>query len=912
MRPYFKVLLEENSVSQKNNIPKVPAETIITAHMNADFDCLAAMVAAGKLYPEGVLVFPGSQEKNLKDFFIQSAIYMFDFKSAKEIDFSTVKRLVVVDTRQRPRLRHVEEAFANPDLEIHVYDHHPDTDEDVDADVSFVLPWGSASAVVTAEIMKRGLTLTKDEATMIGLGIYEDTGSFSFSSTTTHDFDAAAYLLSQGMELDVVAELTNREMSAEQVKVLNDLIESAQTHEINSIQVVVAEVSINEYFHDFALLAHKLLEMENIKVLFALGRMGDHVQVVARSKDKDVDVGRICKSLGGGGHSYAASAAVKDKTLPQVRDELFALLYSEINPQLRVGALMSKPAVTANADQTIRDAVDVMTRFGLKALPILDPETKGFVGILEHDIADKAVSHKLGHMPAVEYITRKPTTIDVGGDLYEAVEIILGQGQRLVPVIDTGKVVGVITRTDLVNLLIEEPARIPESLLPDKKRERSIKGALRDRLPEDLLALLHKAGELAESMGFGAFVVGGFVRDLILHVPNLDVDFVIEGDGIEFAEAFAKEIGGRVRAHKKFKTAVVILPDGSHIDVATARLEYYEYPAALPTVELSSIKMDLFRRDFSINALAVHLNPKQFGLLADFFGGRQDLKEGRIRVLHSLSFVEDPTRILRAVRFEQRYGFAIGAQTERLIRNALQLDLISKLSGKRIFNELELILVEPKATLCLRRLKQLKVLKAIHPKLDPTPAKEQLLDEMETVLSWYRLLYSSSMPDLKTVFLLVLCDGMHHDDVVSLLKRFDIAKKKGNDFVLLRKQVAETLRKLKKALGKDVPHSELYFMLEDVPLEAVLYIMAKSDKETTRKRLSNYLAKLKDEHLQIDGKDLMQLGVPSGPLMGEILRKLKAALLDDQATCRADQLELAKRLLEEPQFGLTKMNGGEV
>jgi tRNA nucleotidyltransferase (CCA-adding enzyme) len=179
---------------------------------------------------------------------------------------------------------------------------------------------------------------------------------------------------------------------------------------------------------------------------------------------------------------------------------------------------------------------------------------------------------------------------------------------------------------------------------------------------------------------------------------------------------------------------------------------------------------------------------------------------------------------------------------------------------------------------------------------------------MDTVLSWYKLLYSEALPDLKTVYLLVLCDGLHYDDVVSLLQRFAVSEKRRKDFVLLRKQVAETLRTLKKSLGKDVPQSEIFFMLEEVPLEALLYIMAKSDKETSRKRLSTYLAKLKDEELQIDGKDLMKLGVPTGPLMGEILRKLKAALLDDQATCRADQLELAERLLKEPQFGLTKMN----
>ena len=202
---------------------------------------------------------------------------------------------------------------------------------------------------------------------------------------------------------------------------------------------------------------------------------------------------------------------------------------------------------------------------------------------------------------------------------------------------------------------------------------------------------------MGQEIGASVFVVGGFVRDLLLRYPNHDLDLVVEGDGIAFANLLAKTLHGRVRAHQKFKTAVVIYtPEGSHeerhIDVATARLEYYEYPAALPTVELSSIKMDLFRRDFTINALAVQLNPNNFGRLVDFFGAQRDIKEKSLRVLHSLSFVEDPTRMLRAVRFEQRFDFQIGKQTMRLIKNALNLKLLHKLSGARLSTNLNLYL----------------------------------------------------------------------------------------------------------------------------------------------------------------------------------------------------------------------------
>jgi tRNA nucleotidyltransferase (CCA-adding enzyme) len=268
-----------------------------------------------------------------------------------------------------------------------------------------------------------------------------------------------------------------------------------------------------------------------------------------------VDVGQICTSFGGGGHAFAASASIKDRTLSQVKDELFALLYSHINPQNRAEDIMSSPAVTFERHKSIEQAVEVMTRFGLKALPIIDTGSGSITGILEHEIADKAVAHGLGHMAASEYIARDVITITPETDLYDIIEIVLGRRQNMVPVVQNREVIGVVTKTDLINILVEEPARIPESLLPEKRRERNIRVLVRERLPKDMVELLANAGELAEEMGYSVYAVGGFVRDILLGVQNLDLDLVVEGDGIAFAKALAGKLGGRVRPHGKFKTA---------------------------------------------------------------------------------------------------------------------------------------------------------------------------------------------------------------------------------------------------------------------------------------------------------------------------------------------------------------------
>ncbi len=885
---------------------KIAAPTVITCHVNADFDALSSMIAASKLYPDSVLIFPGSQEKNLKNFFIQSATYLYNFKSFKDIDPESVHQLVIVDTRQKSRLRHVESLFDRADIRIHIYDHHPNSDEDIQGEYEVIHPWGSTVSILTEKLIANDVQLSEDEATILGLGVYEDTGCFTFKSTTHQDFNAASWLLLQGMDLNVVSDLITRDLSAEQIVILNSMLEAATTHKIKGIDVVVTEISLDHYMGDFALLAHKLLDMENIRVLFALGRMQDRIHVVARSRSSDVDVGKICSSLGGGGHSFAASANIKHKTLIQVKDELFGLLYSQINPQILVADLMSKPAVTIQEDRTISHASEVMTRFGLKAIPIIRREDGQCVGILEHQLADKAIGHGLGQIPVQDYMLTDISTLESQADIYQVMEIIIGQRQRLIPVVQkeppdrsySYKVIGVVTRTDLINNMIQEPARIPESLLPEKKRERNIKRMLKERLPKDIYSLLQRAGQKAQEMNYEVYCVGGFVRDILMDRPNLDVDLVVEGDGIEFAKALAEELGARIRAHQKFRTAVIIRQDGQKIDVATARLEYYDHPAALPTVELSSIKMDLYRRDFSINALAVHLNPNNFGRLVDFFGGQRDLKDKVIRVLHSLSFVEDPTRIVRGIRFEQRFGFKIDAQTEKLIKNALELNIFHQLSGSRIYHELKMIFQEVAPLPCMDRMEGFGLLKNIHPLLQLTTNIKKLFVETEKVINWFQLLYLDEKLDNPTLYLLALLNHIQDTQAEIVLERFNFSRKQIQFFLSLRNKIQSTMNQLHSWHKKEEKLSSLYFILEPLPLEGQLYLMAKIQKEELRKYISYYITHLRNISTQISGQDLKELGLKPGPLFGRLFQQLKAAQIDGHARDREEQLSWIKKQIQ--------------
>ena len=879
---------------------------IITGHMNADYDALAAMVAASKLYPEAALVAPTALDRQTTHEFTDTLFERHGFIQPKECDFSAVKLLVVVDTHQGQRIGHVKEVLDNPGLEIHVYDHHPDSEHDLAAAQSIIKPWGSTTTILTLLLKEKGIMLSEDEATMLGLGIYEDTGAFTFTSTTEHEFEAAGFLMRSGMNVGVISDHINTELNAEQIQILNSMLNSAETHTIQGIPITITEITLEDFIGDLASLVHKLIEMENLKVVFALASMGPNVHMIARSKIPEIDVGQICSSFGGGGHSYAASASIKNQPMTEIKGQLLALLVSCVTPQMLVGRHMNSPAITVPSTVTMGEAVEVMNRFGLKAIPVLSPNDNKCVGILEQQTAARATTHKLGNLSITDYMQRNVSTLTPESSLYDAMEIILKQRQRLIPVLEKGLVVGVLTRTDILRLLVDDTLHIPEGTpLTMDHRERNVSGIVRNHLPPDHVELLEKAGKLGDRLGMPVFAVGGFVRDLVMRRNNLDIDLSVEGNGIHFAEALAQELGGRMRPHHKFKTAIVFYKDAEgverHLDVATARLEYYEYPAALPTVELSSIKMDLYRRDFTINAQAIQLNAGRFGTLIDPFGAQKDIKEKNIAVLHSLSFIEDPTRILRAVRFELRFNFRISVQTERLIKNALSLNMISKLSGARIFNELKHVVNEKEATSCIRRLEGWNLLHMIHPVLKVNPVKDILLSNVEEILAWYKILNTDPQPRHWIIYLLVLCNTAKYPDVSEMLTRLGFIERARIKFLGLREAIRQTGSKL-AGLQKEekTAMSDIYEALHRIPVEGLIYLMARYGQENNIGRdISLYLTRLKDEKLDISGADLEDMGETPGPEFGIVLKEVLHAKLDNKVSTREEQLTMASRRIQE-------------
>jgi tRNA nucleotidyltransferase (CCA-adding enzyme) len=419
---------------------------------------------------------------------------------------------------------------------------------------------------------------------------------------------------------------------------------------------------------------------------------------------------------------------------------------------------------------------------------------------------------------------------------------------------------------------------------------------MKERLSADLIKRLQQIGEVADDIGCEAFVVGGFVRDLFLYRQDEDLDIVIEGEGIAFARKYAKLVGARIHTHEKFGTAVIIFPDGFKIDVASARMEYYKFPAALPVVEMSSIKLDLYRRDFTINTLAIQLNPDKFGTLIDFFAARKDIKEKIIRILHNLSFVEDPTRVFRAIRFEQRFEFTIGKLTAGLISNAVAMDFFRGLSGKRVFTELRLIMEEKNSVSAIMRLKDFDLLKVIHPSINLDKILIALLKSVKEVLSWHDLLFLDESYKKWIVFFLVVINQCNAKRAQEICRRFELAPEYEKIFCVERFEADRCGSWLER--NQAVSNSVLYRKLSGFRTELILYMMAAARKQTVKKSISHFFTNLRRTSISLKGSDLKKMKLTPGPVYRQVLSAVLDAKLDGKLKTKEDEIKFAHHYIK--------------
>ncbi|HBH27261.1 MAG TPA: prohead protease [Desulfofustis sp.] len=874
---------------------------IIATHINADFDGLAAMIAAGKLYEDAALVFPGSQERSVREFISHDLLYRYEFLKPAQLDMAAVDTLVIVDTQSKKRLGPLAACLNNPGITVHIFDHHPISEGGLTADQSWIRDVGATTTLVVEQILAANLPISSDEATIFALGIYQDTGSLTHNTTTADDLRVAAGLVECGAKLEVVSQFISHDLTSPQVSWLGELMKSAEQVTIEDVAVVVATLSLPHYVDDFALIVNRFMVMENMDTIFAIVAMAGKTYLIARSRIPDVNVGAIARELGGGGHASAAAATFSQITTVQVREMLMASLHRHIRPPAIAREMMSAPAITITEAATVYHAETLLTRYSINAIPVIpaqdaDGRMPVVSGIISRQMVERAIKHDLGSLPVQDFMATDVEVLSLNATRADIQDIIIEHRQRLIPIIHDREVKGIITRTDLLNHLVNDPANLPRDLLheadfPSFERNRNLLHLLNAHISLDIIELLQKVGAVADETGAHCYVVGGFVRDLLLKKATIDLDIVLEGDGITFARQLAERLGGRVREHERFGTATVILNDEMKLDVATARLEYYEYPAALPTVELSSIKLDLYRRDFTINAMAMQLNPAHFGLLIDFFNSQNDLKQRAIKVLHNLSFVDDPTRIFRAIRFQQRMGFVIAKHTERLIRNAVKMNLFGKDDDPRFFSELKILLDEEHATGALEQLAEFGLFFFLWPDLKPHLKLDRrfrhILRQTQQALTWFKLLYLEDQYEQWAVYLLAVMSRSPDRVLAGFCKRFRLPPKT-MAMLLEEKQKGERIAHV-FARHPHLSPSKIYELLKDLRIEGLLYVMAIARKQEIKKAVSLFVTSLRYESPLLSGSDLIRMGFAPGPEFKQMLDSLLAARLDGVTSSLDDE-----------------------
>lgn len=826
---------------------------LIVTHEQPDFDALASLALAK-------LLFPGSQATvqggigPAQQAFLRLYRDVLDLLDADEIDHGTVSEMVVVDTADPTRIRPFDALVGT--VPITLYDHHPLPDEPIPASHGITERVGATATLLTRELASSSTPIPAAIASLGLLGIHEDTGNLSYDMTTPDDYTAAAYLLAHGANLQLVRRFAHDTLGDEQVAFRAVLHANARTVDVAGRQVVLSVFSYPAYVSGVSGLVSDLLDIHGTDAALVAVSMDAKTLVFARSNERFDCAEALAEAIDGAGHPGAAFGKT-DLDPEQAAHAVLESLARHASPVVVAGDIMTTPVKTVRDHATVAETQADLLLHGHNGMPVLD-EHGQVVGIISRRDIDRALRHGLGRSRVSGFMSRGVVTAPPETSIQELEELVLKHNIGRIPIVVAGDLAGIVTRADLIaarHQTSREPGEVEELLtrLPPRARE-----AL-----AEMIALAGTAR---------LYLVGGTVRDLIIGAGNKDIDTVVEGGTAErLATVLQQRLGGTLSCHVDFGTCTLVLDDGLTIDVATAREEVYAHPGALPEVTPSSLKQDLARRDFSINAMALRLHP-QPQLLIDPFGGKDDLSRKLLRVLHPLSFVEDPTRLLRGARLAGRLAFEFEAETVRKAVAALDENVAGRVSRSRLRAELELTLAEQRVAPSMAILRASGGTARMFGLTvsDETLALTAALDTARR---------ESVVPD--EAYLLALLVTAPVDEATTHVERFNWPRR-----------VLYSLERLRRLLEDpaNVTDEELEQLSE--PERSLLLV--------GEPQLAARIVRLQELPIRrrLRGRDVVALGLPQGPAVGEVLAEVARARAERTTTNFEEELGLARRIVE--------------
>ncbi|MBN3893960.1 MAG: CBS domain-containing protein [Nostoc sp. NOS(2021)] len=890
---------------------------LILCHTTADFDALGAAVGLTRLLPGSKIVLTGGSHPPVWDFL---ALHRDEYPliERRSVNPEKIRSLTVVDTQQRDRLGKAAQWLDLPNLrEIIVYDHHLGQESDITATRSHISSVGATTTLIVEQLQQQQISLTSAEATVMALGIHVDTGSLTFDQSTPRDALALAWLMQQGASLSVISTYRDPGLSLELQQLLTEALENLEYLCLHGYTVAWVTLKTNAFVPGLSSLVSQLVELTEIDAIllaneYPLGESDSRLTVIGRSQIPKTNLNLLFQLLGGGGHSQAASLNLRKVDSQAILKQLLEGVKAQIPHPPTARDLMSSPVRTILPETTIAEAQRILLRYGHSGLSVVDAQ-KQLVGIISRRDIDIALHHGFSHAPVKGYMTRNLKTITPDTTLPQIESVMVTYDIGRLPVLENEQLVGIVTRTDVLRELHQNsavsgsgafsPFRVlsPESQSSLTNQHSGLRMELQNKLAPRLWQLLTTASQEAEKRGWHLYLVGGAVRDLLLAeavagtLMIKDIDLVVDGfhksadvgAGVELAKALQQLYPtARLEIHGAFQTAALLWHkdpelDSLWVDIATARTEFYPYPAANPEVEASSIRQDLYRRDFTINALALRLTTPRAGELLDFFGGLLDLQAKQIRVLHANSFIEDPTRIYRGVRFGVRFGFQIEPQTEEFIRYAINSGVYDRTSQEnsrtpalqtRLKTELKHILEAPYWKSALQLLDNLGALQCIHPslKLDVEVIRQLRLlerclrrfDPQPTLIHW----------EMRLETLIAHLAPEYRAKVAKNLQLPEDSIKRLQNLASAQAEVMESLPKCQSP-------SQVVQLLRQYDLPMLILIAVQSPREF-RHQIWKYLTVWANVQPLLNGNDLKKLGYKPGPQYRQILDHVLAATLD--------------------------------
>ncbi len=660
------------------------------------------------------------------------------------------------------------------------------------------------------------------------------------------------------------------------------LMQNGEIIEINHHKIFITFYESSSYYNGLDVLINKIMELEGSEACFIISGNTTRASIIGRSATEKIPVNKILESFSSGGHTYAASGMIKNKDFLEIK----FLLLNSLKENIILGKLakdiMKSPVKTVEPESKLKDVLKLISRFGYSGLPVV--KNGQLLGIISRRDVEKTVSHGFGNAPIKAYMTKNLVVGNLHSTLDDIKALMVENEISRVPIVENSKLLGIITRSDLLEGLYNEKLTKNQYIA---KKPMEFYFDYINKLPKQYEVILKEIEKVANKRLENCYLVGGIVRDLLLGIENLDLDIVVEGDALSFGAELSKNLDTlKVVNHEAFRTCIIILRNGLNIDIASSRIEYYEYPTSLPTVDIGNIKEDLYRRDFTINSMAVKLNFGEFGKLIDYYGGYSDLQSKKIRILHNLSFIEDPTRIIRAIRFAVRYDFNFEEDTFNFMNQAINDGFLNNLSWQRFKNELIIMLKEKSFSKALDYLIDLKIIDKIHPNIKIDNKIKNYLTEIANFKEYFERLNIEIWP----LYLLIILENLDREQLEFIFKRFTFNEdfiKKYNFGKKIRASIFDRLLICNK-------NSEIFEVCHKIPLEILAIIFI--EHKTSRKNLEIYFNTIIKTKPLVNGKTLINLGFKPSKLFKDYLNKIYKIQLDNSELSSDDLIELCRKV----------------